>query len=161
ARDRRRLFRTDQRSESGRHLQAGDRRTASPVSPRFFADGSRWQAPQAHRDGQRSRRHRARASILRGGTRTVRRTASPCLALVLLALVSLPRVAAAQSAPALRVDARSRSVAPGELVILTMTGDSAAIDNVRVTAFSKEIRAYRSADGTWQALVGIDLDQRP
>ena len=91
----------------------------------------------------------------------MRRTASPCLALVLLALVSLPRGAAAQSAPALRVDARSRSVAPGELVILTMTGDSAAIDNVRVTAFSREIRAYRSADGTWQALVGIDLDQRP
>ncbi len=125
ARDRRRLFRTDQRRGAGRHLQAGDRRTAPPVSPRFFADGSRWQAPQAHRDRQGSRRHRARASILRRGPGTVRRTASPCLALLLLALAGLPRVAAAQSAPALRVDARSRSVAPGELVILTMAGDSA------------------------------------
>ncbi|HEV8347869.1 MAG TPA: M23 family metallopeptidase [Vicinamibacterales bacterium] len=62
-----------------------------------------------------------------------------------------------------RVTAKSRSVQPGELVVLTIT-PPARVDAVRVRAFGHEVAAFASSNkdaGAWQALVGIDLDVKP
>ena len=37
----------------------------------------------------------------------------------------------------------------------------ARTDHVRVRAFHRDVAAYRTGDGTWTALVGIDLDVKP
>jgi biotin carboxyl carrier protein len=73
-------------------------------------------------------------------------------AVVILALAN-----ATQTAPSIHVEARARSVQPGELVVLTMTtsGEASA---VRVRAFDRDLSPYRSGAREWQALVGIDLD---
>jgi murein DD-endopeptidase MepM/ murein hydrolase activator NlpD len=61
---------------------------------------------------------------------------------------------------AIEVSARSRSIRPGELVVLTMV-PPAGSDRVQVRAFDREVRAFRAGDREWEALVGIDLDVRP
>jgi murein DD-endopeptidase MepM/ murein hydrolase activator NlpD len=55
----------------------------------------------------------------------------------------------------------ARSVAPGELVLLTVAC-AVPLRKVEATAFGKSIPFYE-ADGprTWRGLVGIDLDTRP
>jgi hypothetical protein len=67
--------------------------------------------------------------------------------------------APAPAAP-LTIDAAYRSLAPGELVVLTIKIDGAPT-SVRVNAFRRVIPAFKTEDGSWRALVGIDLDQRP
>jgi murein DD-endopeptidase MepM/ murein hydrolase activator NlpD len=64
------------------------------------------------------------------------------------------------SPPALRLTATSRSVQPGELVILTVTttGEVAAL---RARAFERSMLSYRVDARTWTVLVGIDLDVKP
>jgi murein DD-endopeptidase MepM/ murein hydrolase activator NlpD len=62
-----------------------------------------------------------------------------------------------------RVTAKSRSVQPGELVVLTIT-PPARVDRIHVRAFGHEVAAFTSSNkdaGAWQALVGIDLDVKP
>ena len=81
-------------------------------------------------------------------------------ALTAFALLASSSLAAAQTAPAFTIDVASRSLRPGELVVLTMSIDGAP-SSVRVNVFKKDILAFKSADGKWRALVGIDLDQRP
>jgi murein DD-endopeptidase MepM/ murein hydrolase activator NlpD len=54
----------------------------------------------------------------------------------------------------------SRAIAPGELVVLTISV-AGRPSSVRVSVFRKDIRAYKLTDDRWQALVGIDLAQRP
>jgi murein DD-endopeptidase MepM/ murein hydrolase activator NlpD len=58
------------------------------------------------------------------------------------------------------ISARSRSLQPGELVVLTMT-TPATVDRVRVRAFDRDVEPYRMDERTWRALVGIDLDVKP
>jgi murein DD-endopeptidase MepM/ murein hydrolase activator NlpD len=79
-------------------------------------------------------------------------------------LASLPvRSASVPQIPAvreIRIAARSRSVAPGEIVVLTMTLPYAA-DHVRVQAFGHDIGAFATGTRTWRAIIGIDLDVTP
>jgi len=60
----------------------------------------------------------------------------------------------------LEISVRTRAMEPGEAVMVTVTTESAA-DKVRVTAFGRDVPAYRVGPLTWQALAGIDLDVRP
>ena len=60
----------------------------------------------------------------------------------------------------IEVSARSRSIRPGELVVLTLV-PPAGSDRVQVRAFERDIPAFRISDRAWEALVGIDLDVRP
>ena len=60
----------------------------------------------------------------------------------------------------IEISARSRTLQPGELVVLSIVAP-ARTDHVRVRAFHRDVAAYRTGDGTWTALVGIDLDVKP
>jgi murein DD-endopeptidase MepM/ murein hydrolase activator NlpD len=60
---------------------------------------------------------------------------------------------------AVSVEVAARSVRPGELVVLTITDARATAVDVRV--FGRKTPAYSPRAGIWQALVGIDLDQKP
>jgi murein DD-endopeptidase MepM/ murein hydrolase activator NlpD len=64
-----------------------------------------------------------------------------------------------RAASAVDVQVAARSVRPGELVVLTITDARAASVDVRV--FGRKTSAYSLRAGVWQALVGIDLDQKP
>ena len=66
---------------------------------------------------------------------------------------------AVSSAPAFTIDVASRTLAPGELVVLTMTFEREP-SSVGVSVFGKHIAAFKMADGRWRALVGIDLALR-
>ena len=62
----------------------------------------------------------------------------------------------------IQVTAHSRAVQPGELVILSIAAPSPADGPIRVRAFGRDVAAYRGDDdGSWRALVGIDLDVKP
>jgi murein DD-endopeptidase MepM/ murein hydrolase activator NlpD len=69
-------------------------------------------------------------------------------------------VGAPVPAAPLTIDAAYRSLAPGELVVVTIKIEGAPT-TVRVNAFRRVIPAFKTEDGSWRALVGIDLDQRP
>lgn len=74
-----------------------------------------------------------------------------CGGLVLMLAVA----ATAPPAPAITVTARS--VRPGEVLLVTITGDPADAP-IHVRAFAREWPVYAVDRGRWQALVGIDLD---
>jgi murein DD-endopeptidase MepM/ murein hydrolase activator NlpD len=78
-------------------------------------------------------------------------------ALVLLAAGSA--ASAADDAPIL-VASEARALAPGELIVFTITMKSDAA-SVRVNLFGKDVQAFQLEKGLWRALVGIDLDQKP
>lgn len=54
----------------------------------------------------------------------------------------------------------SRSLQPGELVVVTLSVPTDTSD-VRLTAFGKDIPVFLVENPQWQALLGIDLDQAP
>jgi murein DD-endopeptidase MepM/ murein hydrolase activator NlpD len=58
------------------------------------------------------------------------------------------------------ISARSRSIAPGEVVVLTLTVP-ARTDRVTVRAFEHDISAFAVEPRIWRAIVGIDLDVAP
>ena len=62
--------------------------------------------------------------------------------------------------PGIGIDVSARSIRPGELVVLTLTLDDQAV-GVTVNAFGGRMPVYRLRAGVWQALVGIDLEQKP
>jgi len=62
-------------------------------------------------------------------------------------------------AASLQISAQSRSLQPGELVVLTIVAARAAPIHVR--AFKHDAPAIRKNDRTWLALIGIDLDAKP
>jgi hypothetical protein len=70
------------------------------------------------------------------------------------------RALGTETATGIRVAARSRSVAPGEIVVFTVTLPRRA-DRVRAQAFGHDIAAFRTGALTWRAIVGIDLDVTP
>jgi murein DD-endopeptidase MepM/ murein hydrolase activator NlpD len=59
--------------------------------------------------------------------------------------------------PALTITRHARSLQPGEVVRLTITGP-AALDAVRVRLFDREWPTYSVDSRRWTALIGIDLD---
>ena len=58
------------------------------------------------------------------------------------------------------ISAHARSIRPGELVVLTVV-TPAGSESVQIRAFDRDVPAFRTADRTWEALVGIDLDVHP
>jgi murein DD-endopeptidase MepM/ murein hydrolase activator NlpD len=76
------------------------------------------------------------------------------------AVVFLLTCAANSLAAPIAIDTVYRTLAPGELVVVTIKLEEPA-SHVRVTAFQKVIPTYKTEEGSWRALVGIDLDQRP
>lgn len=64
-------------------------------------------------------------------------------------------------AQGLAVTHEARAVAPGEIVLLTITA-SGPIAAVGATAFGRSVPVFSGGlSGTWHALVGIDLDTAP
>ena len=60
----------------------------------------------------------------------------------------------------IEITARSRSLQPGELVVLSITLPEAA-EQIRVRAFDRDVITYADEGRTWRALVGVDLDVKP
>jgi murein DD-endopeptidase MepM/ murein hydrolase activator NlpD len=79
-----------------------------------------------------------------------------------LTLTLTPALAPAQSPTSTPIEIRvaARTIAPGELVVLTL-GVDPATTRVSVRAFSRAMPVYEVRAGVWQALVGVDLDDRP
>jgi murein DD-endopeptidase MepM/ murein hydrolase activator NlpD len=78
-------------------------------------------------------------------------------------LMPIPFVALALllAAPTpIQITARSRSVQPGEIVVLSIDAPQGPGD-IRVRAFDHDVAAYRDGSRGWRALVGIDLDVKP
>ena len=75
-------------------------------------------------------------------------------------VLSVALLAASPSAPAtaLTVTAKFRTVAPGEIVLLTIAG---ATTGPRARVFGRELRAYPAEAGAWTVIIGIDLDVKP
>jgi murein DD-endopeptidase MepM/ murein hydrolase activator NlpD len=65
-----------------------------------------------------------------------------------------------QAAPQPSIAVTARSLAPGEAVVVTVTGASSDAP-VSVHAFDRDWPVYAEGPGRWRALVGIDLDVRP
>src|SRR5436190_3320358 len=88
-----------------------------------------------------------------------RRNLGAAALMLRFAIASLLATLAAP-APPIEISARSRTLQPGELVVLSIIVP-ARTDTVRVRAFHHDAAAYRVGDGMWTALVGIDLDVKP
>jgi murein DD-endopeptidase MepM/ murein hydrolase activator NlpD len=74
---------------------------------------------------------------------------------------ALAALVALLMAPAgIQISARSRSLQPGEIVVLSIALPEPA-DHLRVRAFNRDVAAYPVGDRAWRALVGIDLDVKP
>jgi murein DD-endopeptidase MepM/ murein hydrolase activator NlpD len=75
-----------------------------------------------------------------------------------LVCAAWPQVAAQGGGPAPSIDLRARTLRPGEVLFVSVTvpGDVSSVD---VRAFERTTPAYRLSGATWNALVGIDLDQ--
>jgi murein DD-endopeptidase MepM/ murein hydrolase activator NlpD len=74
-------------------------------------------------------------------------------------IAAILALALTQASPPIKISAQSRSMRPGELIVLTIVPPSLA-DSIRVRAFDREIPAYLDGD-TWRAIVGVDLDVVP
>lgn len=79
---------------------------------------------------------------------------------VLAATTLCLAIAANGLAAPITIDTAYRTLTPGELVVVTITVEGTP-SSVHVMAFRRVIPAFKTSEGTWQALVGIDLDQRP
>jgi murein DD-endopeptidase MepM/ murein hydrolase activator NlpD len=70
-------------------------------------------------------------------------------------------MALAQPTPAaLTITVKARAFQPGELALVTLSFPEAPA-HVTLEAFGKLVPVFPSADRTWQALVGLDLDLAP
>ena len=63
-------------------------------------------------------------------------------------------------AQALSVGLRSRTVQPGEAILVTVTAPPHTA-SVSIAAFAMKWPAYKVDETTWRALIGIDLERRP
>lgn len=66
----------------------------------------------------------------------------------------------APAPPPLRVSAPAATLQPGAATLLTITGAD-PLPLVRARAFARELSPFRIDSGTWQVLVGVDLDVTP
>ena len=64
------------------------------------------------------------------------------------------------AAPLVSVTVAARSIQPGEIVVLTLT-TSTPVDEIRVSAFGRELVPLRQSPTEWRVVVGIDLDIKP
>ena len=82
----------------------------------------------------------------------------------LVAALAVPpggtRASASTPGSVIEISARSRSLQPGELVVLSIVLPEAS-DRIQVRAFDRDVDAERDGDRAWRALVGIDLDVKP
>src|SRR5215207_5906815 len=71
-------------------------------------------------------------------------------------------VALAAAAPeaAITYAVTSRSIQPGELILVTMTTRT-PVDDVQVRAFDRDLTPVRVSATRWRVVVGIDLDTPP
>jgi biotin carboxyl carrier protein len=76
------------------------------------------------------------------------------------ALILVAAAAWGLQSPAVRVTASTRSMQPGELVVLTIAG-TLPRSAVRARAFDRDLLPYSVDDRTWRVLVGIDLTAAP
>src|SRR4051812_21168405 len=88
------------------------------------------------------------------------RPRSGVVAIAVAMALAFATVRAALEEPALRITVASRSVQPGELVVLTLALN-ADPTSVVVRAFDRVMPAYQLRARVWQALVGIDLERKP
>ncbi|HYN10515.1 MAG TPA: peptidoglycan DD-metalloendopeptidase family protein [Vicinamibacterales bacterium] len=63
----------------------------------------------------------------------------------------------ASSAGALTITTRSRAVAPGEIVIVTIASN-AVLPKPNVRVFERDLAPFAVDERTWRVLVGIDID---
>jgi len=63
-------------------------------------------------------------------------------------------------AQGLSMEVRSRSLRPGEAVLVNISAP-AGTTSITVDAFGSHWPAYRVADTSWRALIGIDLERHP
>lgn len=69
-------------------------------------------------------------------------------------------LAFASALPDIAITMQARAQQPGELLLVTLKTDAQATD-MRVRALDQLAPVFETAAGEWQALVGIDIDQRP
>ena len=81
----------------------------------------------------------------------------PAAAVASAALLLFAPSTAAQS---LTIDIGERIIHPGDAVLVRLTAPD-NIKTLKVAAFSTNWPAYRLDDGTWRALIGVDLDRKP
>lgn len=62
--------------------------------------------------------------------------------------------------PEIAITLAARAQQPGELLVATLTTEASAAE-MRVRAFGQLVPVFPIADGKWQALIGVDIDQRP
>jgi murein DD-endopeptidase MepM/ murein hydrolase activator NlpD len=62
--------------------------------------------------------------------------------------------------PPMQISARSRSLQPGELVVLSIALPEAS-GPIKARAFDRDVAVYPDGERGWRALVGIDLDVKP
>ena len=78
-----------------------------------------------------------------------------------LGVVVVLGVAPAMSAAdAIQIVTAARSVQPGEVVLFTASA-AAPIEALHARAFDRDLSTFRIDSGTWQAVLGIDLDIKP
>ena len=63
-------------------------------------------------------------------------------------------------AGSLTITTRSRAVAPGEIVIVTIASTT-PIATPKVRAFEQDLTPFAENDRTWRVLVGIDIETKP
>jgi murein DD-endopeptidase MepM/ murein hydrolase activator NlpD len=80
--------------------------------------------------------------------------------IVLLAISMITAHTASAAQPAIGIEVSSRSLRPGELVVVILSLAAEASD-VRVSLFDKDVSAFHDRGDVWRALVGIDLEQAP
>ena len=78
--------------------------------------------------------------------------------LFVLPALGLPGGATPSQGAEVAIATAARALQPGELVVVTVTV-SGEPTGVAVSLFGRAIPAAKIADGEWQALIGIDLDQ--
>jgi murein DD-endopeptidase MepM/ murein hydrolase activator NlpD len=74
-----------------------------------------------------------------------------------VAIAAAVALTLAPAPPPIQISARSRSLQPGEVVMLSIALADAS-DAVRVHAFDHDVAAYPDGERTWRAIVGVDLD---
>jgi murein DD-endopeptidase MepM/ murein hydrolase activator NlpD len=77
-----------------------------------------------------------------------------------MTLVLATAVALATASSNIAFTVVARSATQGELLVVTLTTDPGAVD-VRVRAFDQLVPAFKIDGDEWQAVLGIDVEQRP
>lgn len=109
----------------------------------------------------RRRRHVVTERVLWIATVIMRPLVPILVAAVLAGAPGLSAQTAPRAAvPTLAIAAAARAIAPGEIVVLTITTPE-PVDAVQVRAFDQAWPPYRTGSRTWRALLGIDLDVAP